>query len=632
MKAARSLFLLISAVFLVFGCKNSTSLFDLFPPTPLSAPTGLTMTGKTANTISVSWNAVTNATGYGVYCTTGSTFYASNLKDKVYAPNRSYTFTGLSPGVKYRLGVDSFNNTSESPTIAYIEVTTNPTTTIVDEPVEVTVGANEILSVTNMSVSIYADLEFNRDLIASAVQGEDLRFVSDRKRQAPKEVLLKDLPAAMRFNANPPPPGARRPRSQRMAAAEGNVHYPPFWVENKYGVFVEMNATAKVTGDHCTIWLADGITGLAQSEFDKLAAKFDAIYPLATNLLGYEYGGGLDESDPDYGGMDGDPKIQILVYDMNFGADIVNEGGMLGYFYPIDAYTQEELDSWYGKNRYKSNYAEIFYIDSGFLKIRPDDIYSTLIHEFQHMINYNQKELQKELRSGTWYNEMLAMLAEDVIGPLVGINPTLKPKSPSGHPIDSRIPIFLDWYDELGVDEWADEYHELEGFSYYTVYGFGAYLVRNFGGPELIKEMLSNNFVNHNSVTQAMKKLNPDEPDYSFDYALENYGEALVYSTSNKGISGKLSFDIEASSIIEGVTYTAQAFDIYKIQCADPEFREYLYSQGYQWMTTTGPFMWPYLDSYIAIPHSVCLHYFTRKYNVSCSFPEGADIKLKVYK
>jgi hypothetical protein len=190
----------------------------------------------------------------------------------------------------------------------------------------------------------------------------------------------------------------------------------------------------------------------------------------------------------------------------------------------------------------------MFYLDTHFTDCIPTTMYSTLIHEFQHMIQFNVKTVEHRMSSSTWYNEMLSMVAEDMIGPLIGV-----PTSDTGHPIKARIPYFLAYHGDSGVTDWVSDNLK----SYASAYAFGAYLARNYGGPALIQSMIGNSSVNIDSVDAALKTQGS-----SFDAAMSHYGEALVYS----GTTGSLgSFNKTASSAINGTTYTFSGFNIWSI-------------------------------------------------------------------
>jgi len=497
-------------------------------------------------------------------------------------------------------------------------------------------GTN-ILAVTNTS-SVDATLNFSY-AERSAVQKNtaiEPRLTGNWKSVVPR----MGTEAISRFNANPPPiqqGSSRSVEDPRYAPKDYNPNSQKFWVTTAQDKFYEITTKRQAYNDYCNVWVHEDCIGTGKGKIDvtqaqALADKFGEIYPLETKLLGFERGGGIATTASGYGGVDGDPKIQILVYD-------IADDGVVGYFWSKDEYTQKQLDD-DGNGSYKSNEAEIFYIDvefyNGDLGYEPELVYSTLIHEFQHMINYNQKpsRLGNNFASQTWYDEMLAMLSEDVIGPLVGITATS-----DGHVIQKRIPLFLGGYWIAGINEW------LEGgdvmFSYSAVYAFGAYLIRNYGGPKLLEAMLSNNYANQNSVTQALKTVNGDNT-LSFDKALDRYAEALLYSPKNTGSvpSGKMTFNItkEYPVTINGIskTYTAHAFDIWNM-AMDEYLLESFQEQVPDLVSdyTKGPIIFPLQTGYQIPGYSVRLHKLNNSKDAGETLvmeikPESATIDLKV--
>jgi hypothetical protein len=380
--------------------------------------------------------------------------------------------------------------------------------------------------------------------------GSSSSIASGNQARSTVEALIPRMghPAADEYHANPPPFERKTSRrsdgplasSVPLSYAVGNSK--SFWVESTYndGNWIQKTATLMEQGIYGNIWVMDDLTTFTNTQAQALATKFDQIYPIETSLLGYEYGGGPSGD----GGWDGDTRIQILVYDIGYNISSTT----LGYFWAKDMKT----DTGSGQ---RSNQAEIFYLNGNsdvFTNFGTDALYSTLVHEFQHMINYSRKN-PKNLTSATWYNEMLSMLAEDVISPLIGID-----TSHSRHPIKSRIPRFLTSYHLAGITEWGSSGNTLD--SYAIAYAFGAYLMRNYGGASLLQEMLANNAANIDSVTAALSTV--ADGGLSFGEALRRYGEALVFSGASMP-SDVQSFDKTITETIGSYTYTATEFNIW---------------------------------------------------------------------
>ncbi|MDR1748529.1 MAG: hypothetical protein LBR47_05660 [Spirochaetaceae bacterium] len=419
-----------------------------------------------------------------------------------------------------------------------------------------------------------------------------LPVISDISGFFPDGVIRLDHDGARLFNSNPPPveeTAPFRPAFYRAAGDIVDVTSQDFWVEDSGGNWVRITAVLRAGRSNCKVWVAaanftdtnfgsDRDNKITSEQAGKIADKFDTIYGYTTAIFGYEYGGGIPSGDSAYGGKDHDSAIQILLYDIEGDYSPGQSSGVVGFFWGKDFYDQHYLDE--SGLAYKTNVSEIFYIDAYFADRYENMVYSTLVHEFQHMIHFNQKYVIHNQNSGTWYNEMLSMLAEDMISPLIGISP-----GSGGHPVDVRVPTFLSRYNIAGTTEW------LSGsgvyYSYANVYAFGAFLARNFGGANLIKVIASNDSVDTRSIGTALKSLAAGtftSENSAFGEAIGLYAQALVYSGSRKP-SGVFTFDKTDSKTIGSTTYTFKSFDIWKINNAlagSPNIPQ----------TYTGPLVW----------------------------------------
>lgn len=321
-----------------------------------------------------------------------------------------------------------------------------------------------------------------------------------------------DFPERIRaFNKKPPVVSGRNTleRQEKIYLTEGctgeNVgDKGRFWVQNVVtsGSFYQADATLRAVGEYCKIWVADnvfeeGSSGsytITDSRVKELQEKFDSIYKLQTKILGYEYGGGSGGN----GGRDGDSKVLILIYDFgNSGAS----SGYVGFFWGKDYYSQSVLNS-SGNSDLKTNYAEIFYIDSKFSAAKPELVESTLSHEFLHMISFNNNVIQNNKSSPTWYDEMMAMMTEDVMSYRLG---TLFKDTDSGYEFADSHPYFrfgdhLSIYPFSGLDMWHDDGY----VAYASSYSFGSYLLRRFGGSKILSSLVKSGEVGISSVEKAV--------------------------------------------------------------------------------------------------------------------------------
>jgi len=170
-----------------------------------------------------------------------------------------------------------------------------------------------------------------------------------------------------------------------------------FWVLNfATNKYYQLTATLQYSGQHSEVWV-ENTELITESKATEMGNEFDnVIYPLVTEYF-------YTPSD-----VDGNGCVQILCFDIqdNFATTGAYVGG---YFSSGDLF-----------NISGSNKSEIFYIDTYptmyYPKDKPVDVsraYSTLAHEFQHMVNFNRNYL---VEGGdpmpSWINEGLSMAAE----------------------------------------------------------------------------------------------------------------------------------------------------------------------------------------------------------------------------
>ena len=168
--------------------------------------------------------------------------------------------------------------------------------------------------------------------------------------------------------------------------------------------FVPVTATAVYTNEHVAVFLDDTVPagGYSQADIDNVGSLFnDELYGIDTLAFGRE-------SD-----IDGNGQVLVLL------SDRVNELGdcssgaaqaVAGYFFAADLRTSFN----------HSNKGEVFFgWVPGACEIELAQAISYLpevfVHEFQHMISFNQHVLVAEGSSeATWLNEGLSTFAEEL--------------------------------------------------------------------------------------------------------------------------------------------------------------------------------------------------------------------------
>ncbi|MDR1215910.1 MAG: fibronectin type III domain-containing protein [Treponema sp.] len=90
-----------------------------------SVPTGITATAVSSSSITVSWSAVSGATGYRIYWATSS---SGSYSQKESVTSTSFTDTGLSANTPYYYKVSAYNSSGESGQSNYYSATTSSST------------------------------------------------------------------------------------------------------------------------------------------------------------------------------------------------------------------------------------------------------------------------------------------------------------------------------------------------------------------------------------------------------------------------------------------------------------------------------------------------------------------------
>ena len=332
--------------------------------------------------------------------------------------------------------------------------------------------------------------------------------------------------------------------------------------------YTKRSATLRAAGKYCYIWVVDGyyrtdsgaVPGAAvtESQVSTLREKFDGMYPLIREIFGKEAEVMVDGNSivPIDKVSDTGSKVNIVVYDINGDYASSQQGGVFGYFWAKDYYTPETATSSATDVIKLSNSGKYFYIDSYFTKDSnwAPSMYSTLAHEFQHMINFGVKTLtpangnNNPPSSATWYTEMMSMLCEDMMQQYLGCDDTASPKS--------RLSQFCTYYTSSGITEWNDN---AQLASYAVAYTFGAYLARNYGGAELIQKAAQNGSVDKDSITEALKAMGYDE---TFDSAYIKFAQALVLNKTYKQGTATLYKDAKTYQF-SGYTYPMTAIDLW---------------------------------------------------------------------
>jgi len=287
-----------------------------------------------------------------------------------------------------------------------------------------------------------------------------------------------------------------------------------------------------------TIWVENDAYGKNCSKakcvndkmINSLANKFlksgsdNDIYDWVTNVFGEEWGSSNSSeliANPNH--------IDILLTDIS--NDNETNGGVIGYFYSKDNFTV---------SRYKgSNERIMFYVDSVMFAngsdnwnendFWPQQVFSTLAHEFQHMIYFYQKNVKRNVeRTEPWINEMLSESTEDLVAVKMSIDGprnVIASRGDAGanNNYNGRYPIF-NKNNKLSPISWDNTLA-----NYSTVSSFGTYLMRNYGGAKLLHNIVDNNLKDKEALMYAVHK-HVNGKSKTFDDLIHEWGIAVLLS------------------------------------------------------------------------------------------------------
>lgn len=299
---------------------------------------------------------------------------------------------------------------------------------------------------------------------------------------------------------------------------------------------------------------------ITQTMVDTLAAKFLAsgsdndIYDWVTDILGPEWAGAGITADPSL--IPGNGEITILLSDIQ--GDNADDGGVVGYFYSLNNFLNSALVG----TQYEglSNQRVMFVIDA-VMYANPDDdghsvddagyysdngwssgdywaeeIYSTLAHEFQHMIHFYRKGIVARgdgASAETWIDEMCAQLVEDLVAAKQGVMGPRGVVSSDGTAGSSgntngRIPAF-NQYLSLGLSGYEDSADSYDVEDYSFSYSFGAWLLRNYGGAQFVKDVVWDTATDSQAIVDAVKACSGRT--YTFPGLLQRWAVSVLGSS-----------------------------------------------------------------------------------------------------
>lgn len=262
-------------------------------------------------------------------------------------------------------------------------------------------------------------------------------------------------------------------------------------------------------------------------------------------------------------------EINIWLTDIDDNNNV--QGGIAGYYWWPNNYL---------KSRYsKSNEKLMLVIDALLLSYYTGDTWEitdlpaqhiilTTAHELSHMIYYHEKVIKHNLNPEVKeLTEMLALCTEDLVAYLAknnggprGVNYDIPNQ---GNP--TRNLNRLEYYNNTNyftLFKWDENDKDK---SYSTQYALGAYLMRNYGGVNVIKHMMQNQYIDFNSVVSAVNANGGQ--GLKAGEILRNFAIAnLLSDDTSAGSPYKFNTGTWFTSVMNGVTYKIGSINLFKYQ------------------------------------------------------------------
>jgi len=233
------------------------------------------------------------------------------------------------------------------------------------------------------------------------------------------------------------------------------------------------------------------------------------IYDYETNLFGEEYNNG------DYTELiNKTNEINLLFYP-------ATNDNLYGYVNYKDFFNKTEINA--------SNEMVLININSTLVnETYKLDVISTIAHEFQHIISFTKRAIEKNIVEDTWINEMRSEMIEDLLSKKLnteGIRGVSYEDGSSGEP--GNLKSILNYNDNSkSLVNWSSDI-----VNYANVASFGGYLLRKYNGGEILSKLM---FSTENGMTSVEKETGKTFAELQEDWIFEQFSsniEGNIYNT-----------------------------------------------------------------------------------------------------
>lgn len=577
----KTIFAISTAIFLLTACDNQIASTE--SDSSSSSSSGTSTTWKSGNSGTTSSGTSTSGTSTSGTTTTSSssttvTYSEDSNIFEISSSVSSVTIEGLSSGKTIYL--TKTNPTSSAISSSYTRYVTGAS--------GISVSSGDITSSGSSSSPTFPGTSGPRHCISLSLT-DTLPQIEESSSRSATSSITKVTPASY--------------TQSDVGSATRSIYIDQ---DSDISTFKAETATLRALGEYCYVWVvSDNWTSSSASGekinseiAEKIASNFDSMYLKIRNVFGEESNylssnTSLTSQIAMSGYSETGEIVNIVIYDI--GKDYsngTNSGSVVGYFYAKDYFYLSNPSSVY---KY-SNKGKYFYIDAYFAVAYTSTVYSTLAHEFQHMIDFGVKSMENKLSSSTSWNEMKSMLCEDIMyETLCELDSDF---SEDDSPV-SRLPLFNRHYYDVGL-EYKESSPEVY-YSYSNNYAFGAWLVRNNGGISLLHEIATNAYTDEKSLLNALSTTGASST--TMEDLLKNYTIACVLSKENSGFATSLT---DSLLTLNGYSYSLNAIDLWNLASALPEtYSECKSSTSYY--KFDGPALYGYNSQVTLRPYGITL-------------------------
>lgn len=388
------------------------------------------------------------------------------------------------------------------------------------------------------------------------------------------------------------------------------------------------------------IWV-DSRDTVPGGAIEKINSDFKNIYRDMIAIFGDHWGAHNFSSIISEGTND----IHILFTDIDEDQNSSPQGYVLGYFHGNkDAYSEttarvDGVDTNVSNRNLNLVMDSYLYFNNGDTANWRNDsrstalTLSTLIHEFQHMIHFYQKDIRNNTNSDFFVNEMFSMVAEDIFAKSYskyfqdrngdGINEEYLESPDRG-----RVPEFNFFWDLQSSFNW--DFYENNLNSYSMSYVMGAYIIRNYG-IDFFTNYLTHDITGKDGILKSLNSI--DTATHTTESLLQNFGLAVIYSmgvNNEKGFrfNNPNGFDILGNNLVP-INFFDETYEYFAFSSDKNRLYNYQYEDGWY----NAPF-YPITTVELTPLTETPAKEFLKESNIYVNLgriPSGADIEINIY-